>query len=129
MPKRATLTLTDEQRRTLARLTTEADRERPEVLAEAQRVFAADSAVQVELRGVFSLLRAVRKDQGVSLNELAARTGISKPALSRMENDPAPNVQLNTLVRIAAALGKELRVSLSDAPAARPSRRRTTAVN
>jgi DNA-binding Xre family transcriptional regulator len=129
MPKRATLTLTDEQRRALARLTTEADRERPEVLAEAQRVFAADSAVQVELRGVFSLLRAVRKDLGVSLNELAARTGISKPALSRMENDPAPNVQLNTLVRIASALGKELRISLSDAPTARRSVRRTPAVN
>jgi transcriptional regulator with XRE-family HTH domain len=63
----------------------------------------------------------------VSLSELAERTGISKPALSRLENDPAPNVQLNTLVRIARALGKEVRVSLADA-APPPKRRRQTTV-
>ncbi|MDZ4683756.1 MAG: helix-turn-helix transcriptional regulator [Planctomycetaceae bacterium] len=125
MPKRISLTLTDEQREYVARAAADADRERPEILAEAHRVFAADDAVQVELRGVFSLLRAVRKDQGVSLNELAARTGISKPSLSRLENDPAPNVQLNTLVRIATALGKDLRISLANAAPTRKPRRRT----
>jgi DNA-binding Xre family transcriptional regulator len=125
MPKRLKLQLTEEQKRIAREMRAEAERERPELFAEAKRVWEANDALQVELRSVFSLLRAVRKAQNVSLNELAGRTGISKPALSRMENDPAPNVQLTTLQRIAAALGKELRISLSAAPVAvaRPHRR------
>jgi DNA-binding Xre family transcriptional regulator len=124
MSKTAELKLAPDQKRTVEEIRRKIEAERPELVAEGQRVFAADQAVQVELRSVFSLLRAVRKLQGVSLNELAERTGIGKPALSRLENDPAPNVQLTTLQRIAAALGKELRISLSDAPAAKRRPRR-----
>ncbi len=122
MKKAPKFALTPEQQAIVAELRRRTEADRPELIAESQRVFAAHQALQVELRGVFWLLRAVRKVQGVSLNELARRTGIGKPALSRLENDPAPNVQLNTLQRIAAALGKEIRISVGDMAPARPRR-------
>lgn len=134
MKKIPKLVLTEEQKIIVAAIRAEVEREKPNLFEEAKRVKAADEEMQVELRAVFSLLRAVRKEQGLSLSALSAATGISKPALSRLENDPAPNVQLNTLQRIAAALGKELRISLGDtstkkaSPAKAPvSRRRLVA--
>lgn len=118
------LVLTEEQQAIVAAIRAEVEREKPQLIEEARRAMAADAAMQVELRSVFALLRAVRKEQGMSLSALATATGISKPALSRMENDPAPNVQLNTLQRIAAALGKELRISIGDAIPTKPTARR-----
>ena len=47
-------------------------------------------------------LRDRREKSDVSLNELAARTGIQKSALSRLENSTAPNRTLVTLQRYAA---------------------------
>lgn len=116
MKKIPKLVLTAEQQAIVSAIRAEVERDKPGLVEEARRARAADDAMQVELRAVFSLLRAVRKEQGLSLAALSAATGISKPALSRMENDPAPNVQLHTLQRIATALGKELRISLGDAP-------------
>ena len=121
MKKIPKLELTAEQQAIVAAIRAEVERDKPGIIEEARRARAADDAMQVELRAVFSLLRAVRKEQGLSLAAVSTATGISKPALSRMENDPAPNVQLHTLQRIAAALGKELRISLGDAPVKKPA--------
>lgn len=127
MKKIPKLVLTAEQQAIVAAIRAEVERDKPGLVEEARRARAADDAMQVELRAVFSLLRAVRKEQGLSLAALSAATGISKPALSRMENDPAPNVQLHTLQRIATALGKELRISLGDAPVKKSTPTTTTA--
>ncbi len=122
--KKPRLVLNEEQKAIVAAIRAEVEREKPQLIEEARRAMVAETAMQVELRSVFSLLRAVRKERGMSLSALATATGISKPALSRMENDPAPNVQLNTLQRIAAALGKELRISIGDTLPVKPVPRR-----
>jgi DNA-binding XRE family transcriptional regulator len=61
---------------------------------------------------LFAALRAARKAAGLSLDELARRSGIGKPALSRLENGKAPNPTLDTLWRYAAAVGRRLTWSL-----------------
>lgn len=130
MPKNTPrLVLSDEQRAIVAQIRAEIERDRPEFVAEGQLVFDAAQALAVELRSVFALLKSERKRQGVSLTELSARTGIGKPALSRLENDPAPNVQLTTLQRYVAALGRELRISLAEPKVRAPRRRAAIARN
>ncbi|QDT13613.1 helix-turn-helix domain-containing protein [Planctomycetes bacterium K23_9] len=57
-------------------------------------------------------LRAAREAAGISLSEMATRTGIQKSALSRLENSKAPNPTLSTLQRYAAAIDMTLNVSL-----------------
>ncbi len=106
------LELTATQKQTVAAIRAEVERDRPEIIAEGHRVAAAAAATSVQLRGAFTLLRAVRKSQGMSLDTLADATGISKPALSRLENDPAPNVTLTTLHRVATALGYDLHIAV-----------------
>jgi DNA-binding Xre family transcriptional regulator len=59
------------------------------------------------------VLKAEREAQSVSLSELQRRTGISKSALSRLENDPNPNPTVSTLLRIAEALGREITITIT----------------
>lgn len=119
------LELTAEQRRAIKSVREQVERDRPEIVAEGRRVAAAAADTAVQLRGAFTLLRALRQSQGLSLAALAERTGISKPALSRLENDPNLNVTLNTLHRVADALGHELRIAVAPKLAAkvRPKRK------
>lgn len=58
------------------------------------------------------MLKALRKSDGITLDELASRTGIQKASLSRLENSEDANVTINTLYRIAEALGCTLHVSV-----------------
>jgi DNA-binding Xre family transcriptional regulator len=59
-------------------------------------------------------LRDERKQQGLTLRELSDRTGIDEPALSRLETGKNINPTLDTLDRVAAALGKVISCSLRD---------------
>lgn len=61
-------------------------------------------------------LRRERERQGVTLAELADRTGIDQAGLSRLETGKADNPTVDTLYRVAAALGKEICCSFRDAP-------------
>jgi DNA-binding XRE family transcriptional regulator len=63
-------------------------------------------------------LKAVREQAGLSLADVAERSGIDKAALSRLENGIQANPTVETLLRYAAAVGKRLRWTLEDAPAA-----------
>ena len=54
-------------------------------------------------------------DAGVSLTDLAAKAGMQKSSLSRLENQDR-NPTVRTLERIAAALGKRLVVRVEDLP-------------
>ena len=55
------------------------------------------------------LLREARQTAGLTQEELAARIHTKKSAISRIENH-AQDIRLSTLEKVAAALGKELRV-------------------
>lgn len=72
----------------------------------------------LELRAAMSELKRQREKAGLSLAELAERTGMDKGALSRLENGVQDNPTIVTLLRYAAALGKKLTWSIQDLPAA-----------
>ncbi len=70
-----------------------------------------------ELARIMESLRRERERQGLSLGDAAKRSGIDKAALSRLESGQSINPTWNTLSRYAAALGKEVALTLRDVPA------------
>lgn len=64
-------------------------------------------------REMVQRLKRKRLESGVSLTELAQRTGIAKPNLSRLENNERVSPTLETLHRYAQALGLKMRVELN----------------
>jgi predicted transcriptional regulator len=64
------------------------------------------------VREMVSKLRNRRLELGLSLADVAARTGIAKPNLSRLENNPRTSPTLESLHRYATALGMKVRVEL-----------------
>jgi DNA-binding XRE family transcriptional regulator len=71
----------------------------------------------IELRLALAELKRAREAAGLSLADVAERSGIDKAALSRLENGVHDNPTVETLMRYAAALGKRLTWSLQDLPA------------
>jgi DNA-binding XRE family transcriptional regulator len=64
------------------------------------------------VQGIAAMLRAARESAGLSLADMAERTGMTKPALSRLETGERENPTIATLGRYAAALGKRVRFEL-----------------
>ena len=69
-------------------------------------------------------LRAMREAKGVTLADLAARTGITRGNIARLESQK--NATLRTLERYAAALGCELEIGFTTSNV--KSRKKPTAV-
>jgi len=61
-----------------------------------------------------AMVRALRKQQSLSLADLAARSGIDRAAISRLENGHVENTTVQTLERLANCLGKRIRIELED---------------
>jgi DNA-binding XRE family transcriptional regulator len=59
-------------------------------------------------------LRQHREQAGLSLGDVADRSGIDKASLSRLENGWYPNPTVQTLTRYARAIGKRLILDLGD---------------
>jgi len=112
--KRIKRELSPDERRKYEMMREQIEGEKPEILAQAKRHKDAHDAAVADLRSVFELLKAERIAQGLSLADLRDRTGMARPALSRLENDLTANPTLATLNRYAAALGKKVTVVLSD---------------
>src|SRR5580704_16677984 len=71
-------------------------------------------------------LVALRESRGLSQVQLAARLGITQSAIAQLESAQPKNVELRTLVRVAAALGAHVDVPIRPhRPAARKPRQRT----
>jgi hypothetical protein len=66
------------------------------------------------LREAVEILKTTRETLGLTLADIKARTGIEKGNLSRLENTPNPNPTIDTLIRYADAVGKELVIELID---------------
>ena len=84
-----------------------ADADRPAIEAQGRAVFAAHDAA----RDVVTRLKQEREWRGLSLADMLRRTGMSREALSRLENHQAPNPTIRTLARYAAAVGLELHLA------------------
>lgn len=104
--------LTADQQRRLDASRAAAEADRDAIIARGRQVMKQHALATTALRETFQLLKSERRSQGVTLQELEDRTGISRGALSRLENDPAPNPTVRTLQRIANALGKSIVVKL-----------------
>jgi transcriptional regulator with XRE-family HTH domain len=63
-------------------------------------------------------LRQERERQGLTLAQLSERCGIDQAALSRLENGRNENPTVDTLYRVAAALGKVILCTVADAAVA-----------
>ena len=59
------------------------------------------------------LFREYRKKSGITQTELGRRSGVSQPNITRFESGNY-NPTLEFLVKIAAAMGKKVRISLED---------------
>ena len=97
----------------------EVEEELPEIIernrqrVQARRKKAASELKMASGQGVFLILQEERIAQGLSLADLRERTGIDRSNLVRlMKGDTNPT--LETIQRVAAALGKEVRVELVD---------------
>ena len=72
---------------------------------------AKKTTVKIGETRVGEMLRKARESTGVSQEELASRLKTKRTAISRIENH-ADDIKLSTLERVAAALGKELKVKI-----------------
>jgi ribosome-binding protein aMBF1 (putative translation factor) len=59
-------------------------------------------------------LRQRREQAGLSLGDLAERSGMDKATLSRLENGWYLNPTISTLARYARGIGKRLKLHLED---------------
>ena len=57
-------------------------------------------------------LVALRESRGLSQLQLATRLGITQSAIAQLESAQPKNVELRTLVRVAAALGAHVDVTI-----------------
>ncbi len=53
----------------------------------------------------------LRRQRHMSQTVLAAKAGMSAPNISRIETSPAQNMTLETMVKIARALGREVEIA------------------
>ena len=49
-------------------------------------------------------IRRIRKEKGISQEELAEKSGVSRPTISNLENNPDAITTTDTLQQIAVAL-------------------------
>ncbi len=73
-----------------------------------------------ELVAALAGLRQERERQGLSLSDMAERTGIDRATISKLETGKLANPTLSTLRNYARALGRRLTWSLEAADAGRP---------
>ena len=88
-----------------------------ELIASGEYVGPIPHGVYLSLMAALHDLKAARESSGLSLADVAERSGIDKAALSRLENGIHDNPTVETLIRYAAAVGKRLTWALQDLPA------------
>ena len=57
-------------------------------------------------------LVALRESRGLSQAQVARRVGVTRSAIAQLESAQADNIELRTLVRVAAAVGAHVDVSI-----------------
>jgi DNA-binding phage protein len=90
------------------RIIKEVEQNRARIAARGRAVLAAHERLQEALQ----TLKAKRQERGLSLSDVQRISGIDRARLSRLESAPDANPTIETLDRIAHALGVELRISI-----------------
>ena len=73
---------------------------------------ADEVRISVEKRIIAEMLEEERKNAGLSKAELARMVGTSRPQIDRVLDPLSQNVTIETLKRVAAALGKRVHIEL-----------------
>jgi DNA-binding XRE family transcriptional regulator len=71
-------------------------------------------AQYIELRALTVRFREIRERMGLSLTDLSERSGLTRAAISRLENGWNLNPTLETLYRYTEALGVGLKLAVDD---------------
>jgi DNA-binding XRE family transcriptional regulator len=71
-------------------------------------------AIDRELIEALAALRCERERQGLSLTDMAKRTGIDRSTISKLETGKIPNPTVSTIRTYARALGRRLAWTLQD---------------
>lgn len=88
-----------------------------------------------DVQGALQALKRERVQRGLSIGEVATRSGLDRAVISRLENGKQDNPTVATLMRYAAAIGKRFLWSFEDLVPERATedqtnlRRRTKARN
>jgi len=97
------------------------------------RDVAADPAHQEEVEALMTEmnleqdLAALREQRGLTQVQLAERAGVTQAMLSKLESGKARNLELRTLVKIAAALGAKVKITLELMRKSKTSKKRAAA--
>ena len=83
----------------------------PEIQEEARAIRHERRA---KLQEAVRLLKAERELRGLSLGDIGAKTGLSKSAISKLENNRDANPTIKTLEKYAEALGMIVSVTLTE---------------
>ncbi len=76
----------------------------------------------LETKQLLHELKKHREEAGLSLADVANRTGMDRAAISRLENGHQPNPTVETISRYAMAVGKQIAWSLVDLPSTKSLR-------
>jgi transcriptional regulator with XRE-family HTH domain len=71
-------------------------------------------------------LVALREARGMSQRALARKIGVSQPVIARIESGRARNLEVRTLIKIAAALDSEVQITIRRRRTRRSPRSRRT---
>ena len=78
---------------------------------------ARDARLAARVEGELARLRleqdlvTLREKRGLSQRQLAHTVGVSQPVIARIETGRAGNLELRTLIKIAAALDSEVHIT------------------
>jgi len=90
---------------------------RPEVMAAnkvmGRKLLAQKKKQTATARMALIRLAEIKEERGLSLADIEQATGISRGNLSRLWNNPTPNVTIETLSRIAEALHADLSLTVT----------------
>ncbi len=105
--------LTPAEDKRMKALQDELDLEKAEIVAMGRRFKAEHDAMLAE---VMEGIRDAKEKDGLSLADLQKRTGIDKAQLSRLlsGDEKLINPSLSTLERVAAAVGRRLKLTLAE---------------
>jgi DNA-binding XRE family transcriptional regulator len=106
---------TPEQRRQLQEVRERFQRERPgleDILAGGDAAESVSQGEYLDLRAMLATLKKRREDQGLSLADVAHRSGMDRAAISRLENGVYVNPTVDTLYRYAEAIGADIGFSV-----------------
>jgi DNA-binding XRE family transcriptional regulator len=110
--------LSAEQRAAIDSIRERARKERPgpdELIDRRELDELVPQTQYIELRALAVRLQEIRERIGLSLTDVSERSGLTRAAISRLENIWNLNPTLETLFRYAEALGAGLRIVVDDA--------------